>query len=52
MFGAEQSPGPIDRKRFDGIDIFTAAVPAFAGITLSVFVGQTRCLALPSPRGW
>src|SRR5258708_39222587 len=35
MFCAEQSPGSIERKRFDSIDIFTAAVPAFAGVTLS-----------------
>ena len=44
MFCAEQSLGSIDRKRFDGIDIFTAAVPAFTGITLGVFVGQHAAL--------
>ena len=40
VLGAEQSLGSIDRKGFDGIDIFTASVPALAGITLGVFVGQ------------
>ena len=44
MFGAEQSLGSIDRKRFDDIDIFAAAVPAFARITLGVFVGQHAAL--------
>src|SRR5438552_11444636 len=42
MFCTEQSPGAIDRKRFDGIDIFEAAGPALCAISLSVIVGLTR----------
>ena len=37
---------PVDGQALDGVDMFAAAVPAFAGIALGVFVGEHRALGL------
>ena len=52
VLGAEKFSGAIDRQLLDDVDILTTAIPAFPRITFGVLVGQTGCLAPPSPRGW
>ena len=44
--GAEQFLGAVDGKLFNDIHVLAAAVVAFAGIALGIFVGQLRALSL------
>ena len=44
VFGAEQFFHAVDGKLLCNIDVFAAAVIAFAGVAFSVFVGQLRPL--------
>ena len=45
-FTAEQFLGALDRQGFGDVDELAAAVIAFAGIALGIFVGQHRALRL------
>ena len=45
----EQLLRPVDGELFDDVDIFTAAIIAFAGITFCILVGQHRTLRLQHP---
>ena len=40
VVAAEELPGPVDGELLDDIHVLATAVPASAGITLGIFVGE------------
>ncbi len=50
VVGSEQFLSAIDRQLLNDIDVFTAAVVAFARVTFGIFVGQLRALRLHHAR--
>ncbi len=46
VFAAEQPLRTVDRELLDGVDVLTAAVPAFARIALGILVRQDAALRL------
>ena len=44
VFAAEEALGAVDGELLGDIDVFAAAVPAFPGITLGVFVREATAL--------
>lgn len=40
MFGAEEFFGALDGDVFDDVDVFLAAVVAFAWVAFGIFVGE------------
>ncbi len=46
VIGAEELFGAVDGELLDVVDEFAAAVPAFGGVALGVFVGEDAALGL------
>ncbi len=46
VLGAEDFLRAVDGELFDDIDVFAAAIPAFAGVAFGVFVSEQRSLRL------
>ncbi len=44
VFGTEEAFGAVDGELFHRVDIFAAAVPAFAGVALGIFVREHAAL--------
>ena len=49
IIGAEQFFGAIDSELFDHVNVFAAAVIAFARVAFGIFIGQYRTLRLQHP---
>ena len=50
VLGSEKLLCPLDGEGFHDIDVFAAAVPAFPGVTLRVFVGEQGALGFHDRR--
>jgi len=46
VVGAKEGLGPVDGELLHDVDVFAAAVPAFAGVAFGVFVGEAGALGL------
>ena len=50
VFGIEEQFGAVDGDELDFVDVLATAIPAFAGVTLGVLVGEHAALGLHDGR--